>query len=183
MYSFRPFSDLLLLLFCILIIASCGEDMDDTTIIPPPADTLAHKVEYVLNGAEFFNQFVQYSDFIDDQSGVWYDADRDSTTIKAIAYWNGQIANLFIVFPGKEESNFVFEDPEFLFDGDKGFGILFETSRQLFVDNDDFVSFTIEEYGEVGELVKGTFLGGFEEVASNAHIQINNGLFEIIRKE
>lgn len=166
-----------------LFMSSCSEEPDDTTIIVP-MDTLTNRVQYLLNGGGFSNRFVQYSDFVEAQTGVWYDAASGSTTIRTSAKWNGQIASLHIVVPGGvKDTTYVFEDPDFVFEENKWFDIIVESSRQLYVDNYDFVNITIEEYGEVGELVKGTFFGGFEEAATNAHIQVNNGQFEIIRQQ
>ncbi|MDA8886839.1 hypothetical protein N9I68_04605 [Bacteroidia bacterium] len=155
---------------------SCGSD----PVTLPSTDTLTEDTTIV---EELNNQIQIRFDLYKlnlnvSETDAYYNIDEGKTVVAVVGndvdYGN---ANFLIKFDGKSTGTFTTQN-----NGGGSFeaGIGEGIKREEFNANSSDLTISVTEYGEVGEMIKGTFFGKVKNINSQS-VEVKNGKFEVTR--
>ncbi len=160
----------------------CGPDGDDTPII---VDTTPTVIDTPRCG--FTVSFDNYQLVLEnDASGAYYDMATNKTTIEVVGYSTKGVGEATITSKAEVELSFNGKDTGMMDQNTVGFELRIATGEgtKLIESTSDVtnaLTVNISEFGEVGELVKGTFTGKLKTGINSR--DFSKGYFEVTRKK
>ncbi|MGB1204351.1 MAG: hypothetical protein ACPG5B_01825 [Chitinophagales bacterium] len=183
------FKVLAILPMFLFFVSSCDKDTDVDPIIVE--NEIEDKVSFIINnqGNDVIdNKIVNITDFFEQQVNIGYDTDKQATILKVIGQWNGASSYVEFRLPIDSVGFATYTEADvFAFDypaDDKLFEVSVSSLIPYTFGAIRNVTVHIDEYGDVGERIKGRFYGqvftygsGTEEIA-----YINQGEFDVKRR-
>lgn len=173
----------------LLFASSCDKEADVDPVVVE--NEVEDKVSFIINSDNnntIDNKIVNITDFFEDVQDVGYNTEIQATTIKIVGQWDGASSYVEFRLPIDTVGFATYTEADvFAFD--------YPADNKLFnVSTNSLIPYTfsairnvtihIDEYGDVGERIKGRFYGqvftygsGSEEIA-----YINQGEFDVERR-
>jgi len=169
--------------------SSCDKETNTDPVVVE--NEVEDKVSFIINSNNnntIDNKIINIADFFEDVQDIGYNAETQATIIKVVGQWNGASTYIELRLPIDSIGFATYTEADvFAFD--------YPADNKLFnVSSNSLIPYTfsairnvtihIDEYGDVGERLKGRFYGqvftygsGSEEIA-----YINQGEFDVRRR-
>ena len=178
---------LLLWVFTLALLLTQACDKTDEPPVIEPDPEIANEIGFTVNGqySSLNNKNIRFDEFNTNEDVVWYGYDEniDATQLKAVGKWKDNNVFFKCYFSGKTPGSYEFVEADFTEGSETQAFHIVVGETELYV---RWLNFTIEEYGDIGERIKGTFNAQMVDVAANPAnggelVYINNGKFDLKR--